>query len=209
MATDTAFNSRNAFVYIRGSYHSKNIVKSRWLVHLRFGRHPQETCVVALSLTPRSYTSGTLQSRILGWMFIMPMHCRKNQLELSEDSQSRRYMAQTWWRIVITWNLSPCCIARCNPVRFITCHGTIPMPTSWRTTFGIHRLRPACGRRERPERCFACGAEQFQRHRQVPEEVCPEYSEWKWRTRQVSCSQARIPLEIQQTPTILQESNQK
>ncbi len=26
-------------------------------------------------------------------------------------------------------------------------------------TFGIHRLRPACGRRERPKRCFACGAE--------------------------------------------------
>jgi hypothetical protein len=61
--------------------------------------------------------------------------------------------------VVFTWNLSPCGYARCNPVRFITGHGTIPMPTSWRTTSGIHRLRPACGRRERPERCCACGAE--------------------------------------------------
>ena len=48
---------------------------------------------VALSLPPLSYTSGTLQSRIFGQMFILPMHSRENQLELSEDtqdSQSRR-----------------------------------------------------------------------------------------------------------------------
>ena len=43
MATDTGFNSRNAFVHIWGSYIGKNIAKSRWLVHLRFGRHTQET----------------------------------------------------------------------------------------------------------------------------------------------------------------------
>ena len=65
---------------------------------------------------------------------------------------------QEKWRIVITWNLSPCGIARCNPVRFITGHGTIPMPMSWRTTSGIHRLRPACDRRERPKRRCACCA---------------------------------------------------
>ncbi len=45
MATHTGFNSRNAFVYTWGSYRSKNIAKSRWSVHLRFGRHPQETGV--------------------------------------------------------------------------------------------------------------------------------------------------------------------
>ncbi len=42
MASDTGFNSRNAFVYIWGSYCSKNIAKSRWLVHLRFGWHPKK-----------------------------------------------------------------------------------------------------------------------------------------------------------------------
>ena len=45
MASDSGFNSPNEFVYIRGSYRSKNIAKSRWSVHLRFGRHPQETGV--------------------------------------------------------------------------------------------------------------------------------------------------------------------
>ena len=45
MATDTGFTSRNAFVHIWGSYLGKNIAKSRWLVHLRFGRHTQETGV--------------------------------------------------------------------------------------------------------------------------------------------------------------------
>ena len=44
-ASDSGFNSRSAFVYIRGSYRSKYIAISRWLVHLRFGRHPQETGV--------------------------------------------------------------------------------------------------------------------------------------------------------------------
>jgi hypothetical protein len=40
---------------------------------------------------PRSYTSGTLQSRsIFGRRFILPMHCRDNQVESLEDSQSRR-----------------------------------------------------------------------------------------------------------------------
>ena len=33
-----------------------------------------------------------------------------------------------------------------KPPRFITYHGTIPMPTSWQTTSGIHRRNPACGR---------------------------------------------------------------
>ncbi len=42
MATDTAFNSRNAFVYISGSYRSKNIAKSRWSVHLRLAGTPKK-----------------------------------------------------------------------------------------------------------------------------------------------------------------------
>ena len=66
MASDSGFNSPNAFVYIRGSYRSKNIAKSRWSVHLRFGWHPPRNRRLALSLTPSSYTSGTLQSCIFG-----------------------------------------------------------------------------------------------------------------------------------------------
>ncbi len=42
MASESGFNSRNAFVYIRGRYSSKNIAKSRWSVHLRLGRHPKK-----------------------------------------------------------------------------------------------------------------------------------------------------------------------
>jgi hypothetical protein len=44
MASESGFNSWNAFPYIRGSYSSKNIAKSRWSVHFRLGRrHPKET----------------------------------------------------------------------------------------------------------------------------------------------------------------------
>ena len=41
-------------------------------------------------LTTRRYTSWMLQSRIFGRMFILPMHCRENQLESSELRQIRR-----------------------------------------------------------------------------------------------------------------------
>jgi hypothetical protein len=71
--SDSGFDSRNAFVYIRGSYSSKNIAKSRGSVNLRLGRRrpaPPRNRRLALSLTPRSYTSGKLQSSIFGWMFI-------------------------------------------------------------------------------------------------------------------------------------------
>jgi hypothetical protein len=45
LALDSGFNSRNAFLYIQGMYRSKSIAKSRWSVHLPFGRHPQGTGV--------------------------------------------------------------------------------------------------------------------------------------------------------------------
>jgi len=45
---------------------------------------------LVLSLTPSSHSSGTLQSRTFGRMFILPMHCQVNQVESSEGSQSRR-----------------------------------------------------------------------------------------------------------------------
>ena len=38
---------------------------------------------------PGSYTSGILHSRIFGRMYILLLHCRVNQVQLSEGSQSR------------------------------------------------------------------------------------------------------------------------
>ncbi len=76
---------------------------------------------------------------------------------------------QTWWIIVVTWHLSPCCalcrtVTQCHqphPPQFITYHGTSPTPTSWQTTSHIRRWHPACGRRVRPERSWAGGIEWF------------------------------------------------
>jgi hypothetical protein len=42
MASEAGFNSRNAFVYIQGSYNSKNIAKARWSVHLCLGGTPMK-----------------------------------------------------------------------------------------------------------------------------------------------------------------------
>jgi hypothetical protein len=47
-----------------------------------------------------------------------------------EQTRADGSMAKTWRCVEFTWNLSLCSFARCNPVRFITCYGTIPMPTS-------------------------------------------------------------------------------
>jgi len=61
---------------------------------------------------------------------------------------------QTWWIIVLTWNLSPChtscrTVAQSTPLPFITYHGTIPMPTSWQTTSRIRRPAVAgCARKD-------------------------------------------------------------
>ncbi len=57
------------------------------------GTPKKQACGTAFDpsqLHERDATDSVVQSRILGWMFIMPMHCRENLLELSEDSQSRR-----------------------------------------------------------------------------------------------------------------------
>ena len=71
----------------------------------------------ASSLPPRSYTSGTLQSPIFGRMFILLMHCRVNQEESSEGSQSRRQHGPNMaMRHVHTEPISMRGISRCNPV---------------------------------------------------------------------------------------------
>ncbi len=45
--------------------------------------------------------------------------------KLPDDS-----MAQTGLCIEVTWNISPCASARCDPLRFITYPASIPKPTS-------------------------------------------------------------------------------
>ncbi len=82
-------------------------------------------------------------------MFILPMHCWKNQFESSEQSQSRRKHGPNMpkCRVGIFHHMEPftlrraCGFAHCHPVGFITDQWTILMPTSWRNTSGIHRLR--------------------------------------------------------------------
>ena len=81
----------------------------------------------------------------------------------------------------------------------ITCHGTIPMPTSWQTTSSIRHRHPACGHRVHPERRCAGGTEWFRCLQQVQLQVFPEYFEWGWRREQASCNQARTQLESPQT----------
>jgi hypothetical protein len=117
---------------------------------------------------------------------------------------------RTWWIIVFTWHLSPCCalcrtVTQCHqpPPLFVTYHGTSPTPTSWQTTSHIRRWHLACGRRVRPERSCAGGTEWVRCLQQVRLQVFPGYFEWRWRREQVSCNQARIQLESQQSPANL------
>ncbi len=157
MESDSGFNSLNAFVYMRDSYRSKNIAKSRWSVHLRFGRHPQDTAFSTV------FDPGSDATEPHIW----PNVCLADALPIEPIRIVKAHPEQTtvWpkhgdasWSHG-THHTEPISVfARCNPVSFITGHGTIPTPTSWRTTSGIHRLRPACGRRERPKRRCACCA---------------------------------------------------
>ncbi len=62
--TETGYNRRNSFVDRRDCYRSQSFVNGRWCVHL--------------------------QSRILGPKYMLPRHCLKKQLELSQDMKSRR-----------------------------------------------------------------------------------------------------------------------
>ncbi len=136
MATDTGFNSRNAFVYIRGSYHSKNIAKNTG------GRC---TSVLAGTLKKQAFSNVSqvdppqLHERDAAEPHIWPNVYLADSLPSVPSKIIRGQPEQTvaWPKhgrgdhrgVVFTWNLSPCGFARCNPVRFIICHGTIPMPT--------------------------------------------------------------------------------
>ncbi len=89
---------------------------------------------------------------------------------------------------------------------FITYHGTIPMPTRWQTTSGIHSRHPACCRRVRPERGCAGGVESSPCRLRVNLAVSPGYSVLVWRTQPVSCSRAHIKSENHPIQAILKNS---
>ena len=63
LALRNGFNSQNAFVYIWGICYSKNIVKSRWSVHHRFGRQPQETGVQHHLCPPEATRAGRYRAQ--------------------------------------------------------------------------------------------------------------------------------------------------
>ena len=157
---DTGFNWRKSFFYTRASCRSKNIVKSRWWVHLRFGWHPSKTCVKHRLWPPQVSDADATEPHIRPKVYI------RHALPEEPSGIGTAHADQT-----IAWpkhgdalrshgtflHASDCVFTWFNPLRFITCPGTIPKPTSWRTTSCIHRQHPVVGRRERQEMCCAGG----------------------------------------------------
>jgi hypothetical protein len=96
--------------------------------------------------------------------------------------------------------------SNCLPL-FITYHGTIPMPTSWQTTSGIHRRNPACGR-QAPRKSGCAGGVGLSRCRLlVQPAVYQGYIQLVWRIKSASCGRAHIRFENQSNPTNLNNPN--
>ena len=146
---DTGFNWRKSFFYTRASCRSKNIVKARWWVHLRFGWHPSKTCVKHRLWPSAGQRRGRYGAAYSAQSLYPPCTAGRTERNRYSPCRSDDSMAQTWRCIEVTWNLSPCVFTWFNPLRFITCPRTIPKPTSWRTTSCIHRQHLVGGRRER------------------------------------------------------------
>ena len=182
MGLDTRFNRRKTFVHTWASYCSKNIVKVWWCVHLLSGLHPSKTGVKHRLWPPVGQRRGRQGAAYLAQSLYLQCTAGINERNWYSTCRADDSMAQTWRCIKVTWNLSPCVGARCDPLWFITCPTTIPKPTSWRTTSCIHRQHPAGGRRERQKMCCAGGTGWCRCHQREPQEVCRGYSEWEWRT---------------------------
>ena len=154
---DTGFNWWKAFIYIRASCRSKNIAKARWCVHLLSGWHPSETGVKHRLWPPAGQRRGRYGAAYSAQSLYPPCTAGRTERNRYSPCRADDSMAQTWRCIEVTWNLSPCVVSCFYPLRFITCPGTIPKPTSWRTTSCIHRQHPVVGRRERQEMCCSGG----------------------------------------------------
>ncbi len=142
MASESGLNSRNAFVYIRGSYSSKKPRNSR------------------LALSPAATRAGRYRAAHLAEC----LSCRCTAERTNWIVRAQPEQTVSWPKHANasfshgTLRLAPGGFERCHPVKFITGHGTIPITTSWRTISGIHHLRPASSRREGPKRRCACCA---------------------------------------------------
>ena len=124
-----------------------------------FWRTPPNYRREAPSLTPHRQTTGTLQRPIFGPQFILPQHCRKNQLEFAQDKQGSRehapnmVMQRGHMEPFSMWHLAP------KPVRIhyisrdhpnaheLTNHILHPSPAPGRRSPGApgKRLRRWCG----------------------------------------------------------------
>ncbi len=91
-----------------------------------------------------------------------------------------------------------------RPLCFITYYGTLPMPTSWQTTSGIHRRNLACGGRRLPRESDCAGGIEWSLCRLPVQQAVPlGYSESEWRIEPVSSGRAYIQFENQWISTNL------
>jgi hypothetical protein len=125
------------------------------------GPAPPRNRRLALSLTPSSYLSGTLQTLCRAAHLAECLCCRCTAERTNKDHHSAARadgsMAQTCRCVVFTWNLAPGVFERCHPVRFITGHGTNPMPGECPRVDEPHPASIACARPPvagRARKCF-------------------------------------------------------
>ena len=128
--SDSGFNRRKAFLHRTGSYRCKNIVKARWCVHLLFGLHPPETGVKHRVCPPAGQRHGRCGASYSAQRVYWRCTAGRTKWNRCSTARADDSRAQTWRCGVFTWNLSPRGFAHSNPLRFITCPGTIPTPTS-------------------------------------------------------------------------------
>ncbi len=119
---------------------------------------------------------------------VLLLHCWQNQLDFTQDTQGseegtpkqRNHMDPFSMRHDVQ-----------TPSQFITFHRTIPKPTSWHTTSGIHCWHKVCGGRARYHRRWAGGMElkELPRcQRLVQLALFPGYSASVWYIEPASCS---------------------
>jgi hypothetical protein len=100
---DTGFNWRKSFFYTRASCRSKNIVKSRWWVHLRFGWHPSKTCVKHRLWPSAGQRRGRYGAAYSAQSLYPPCTAGRTERNRYSPCRSDDSMAQTWRCIEVTW----------------------------------------------------------------------------------------------------------
>ena len=93
---DTGFNWRKSFFYTRASCRSKNIVKSRWWVHLRFGWHPSKTCVKHRLWPSAGQRRGRYGAAYSAQSLYPPCTAGRTERNRYSPCRADDSMAQTW-----------------------------------------------------------------------------------------------------------------